>query len=259
MTAITGLRRRRVDLASCWSSTGCHPARSTAPCGHQRKPATATLSDRPNHQSQLLLPACRVIARAPRIAFLRTHLPRQPNPHNRGRGASAYHRPRVRSLAAFGRRPPCTWLRRSWPASETLHKLGPRALSAQCPHHPQKRPCSRHGLGTGGQSPLRGRSSVDLTAIIRVNSRYIVALQLPVDATDLGAFERQIVHQPFLIEDKSDNRTADADGVDLPASPNRDDEDRSVDADLPAVAALEIGESRFGHEHNDHGSRCAPY
>ena len=64
MTAITGLRRRRVDLASCWSSTGCHHARSTAPCGHQRKPATATLSDRPNHQSQLLLPACRVIARA---------------------------------------------------------------------------------------------------------------------------------------------------------------------------------------------------
>src|SRR5262245_19207718 len=55
-----------------------------------------------------------------RIALLRTHLPRQPNPHNRGRGASAYHRPRVRSLPAFGRRPPCTWLRRSWPASETL-------------------------------------------------------------------------------------------------------------------------------------------
>ena len=64
MTATTGLRPRRVDLASCWSSTGCHHARSTAPCGHQRKPATATLSGRPNHQSQLLLPACRVIARA---------------------------------------------------------------------------------------------------------------------------------------------------------------------------------------------------
>ena len=63
MTAITGLRRRRVDLASCWSSTGCHHARSIAPCGHQREPATATLGDRPNHQSQLLLPACRVIAR----------------------------------------------------------------------------------------------------------------------------------------------------------------------------------------------------
>ena len=64
MTATTGLRLRRVDLASCWSSTGCHHARSTAPCGHQRKPATATLSGRPNHQSQLLLRACRVIARA---------------------------------------------------------------------------------------------------------------------------------------------------------------------------------------------------
>ena len=42
------------------------------------------------------------------------------------RGASAHHRPRVRSLAAFGRRPTCTWLRRSSPASETLHKRGRR-------------------------------------------------------------------------------------------------------------------------------------
>src|SRR5262249_43713655 len=51
-------------------------------------------------------------------------VPRSYNPHNRGRGASAYHRPRVRSLPAFGRRPPCTWLRRSWPASETLRTSG---------------------------------------------------------------------------------------------------------------------------------------
>ena len=39
-------RRPRVDLASCWSSTDCHPARSTAPCGHQRKlqpPHSATV------------------------------------------------------------------------------------------------------------------------------------------------------------------------------------------------------------------------
>ena len=30
---------------------------------------------------------------------------------SQGRGASAHHRPRVRSLAAFGRRRTCTWLR----------------------------------------------------------------------------------------------------------------------------------------------------
>ena len=63
-----------------------------------------------------------------RIALFRAHLRRQPNPHSQGRGASAHHRPRVRSLAAFGRRPTCTWLRRSSPASETLHTSGPSYL-----------------------------------------------------------------------------------------------------------------------------------
>src|SRR6266511_1015054 len=82
-----------------------------------------------------------------------------------------------------------------------------------------------------------------------------MAHQLPLDATDLGAFERQIVHQPLLIEDEPDHRTTDAVGVDLPAGPNRDDGDRSVDADLPAVGALEIGECCLGHEHDDYGSR----
>src|SRR4029450_11596266 len=82
-----------------------------------------------------------------------------------------------------------------------------------------------------------------------------LARQLPLDATDLGAFERQIVHQPLLIEHEPDYRTTDAVGVDLPAGPNRDDGDRSVDADLPAVGALEIGECCLGHEHDDHGSR----
>ena len=43
-----------------------------------------------------------------RIALLRTLLPPHPNPHNQGCGASAHHRPRVRSLVAFGRRPSCS-------------------------------------------------------------------------------------------------------------------------------------------------------
>jgi site-specific recombinase XerD len=38
---------------------------------------------------------------------------------------SAHHRPRVRSLAASGRRPRCSWLRKPWPASETLHTSRP--------------------------------------------------------------------------------------------------------------------------------------
>src|SRR3954454_5527145 len=80
-------------------------------------------------------------------------------------------------------------------------------------------------------------------------------LQLPLDASNLGTFERQIVHQPLLIEDEPDNRTADAIGVDLPACSYRDDGDRSVDADLPAVGSLEVGKGRLCHEHDDRGSR----
>jgi hypothetical protein len=129
MTATTGLRPRRVDLASCCSSTGCHHARSTAPCGHQRKPATATQAAVPTiNPSCCCLPVALLLAPR-RIALFRAHLRRQPNPHSQGRGASAHHRPRVRSLAAaFGRRPTCTWLRRSSPASETLHTSGPSYL-----------------------------------------------------------------------------------------------------------------------------------
>src|SRR4051794_27042736 len=80
-------------------------------------------------------------------------------------------------------------------------------------------------------------------------------LQLPLDPTNLGAFERQIVHQALLIEDEPDYRTADAVGVDLPACPNCDDGDRSVDADLPAVGALEVCKCGLSHEHDDRGSR----
>jgi hypothetical protein len=64
MTTIAGLRPRSVDLACRWSSTGCHYALSIAPCGHQSKPATATLNDRLNHQPEVPLPTSRVIARA---------------------------------------------------------------------------------------------------------------------------------------------------------------------------------------------------
>jgi hypothetical protein len=44
-------------------------------------------------------------------------------------------------------------------------------------------------------------------------------LQLPLDATNLGTFERQIVHQPLLIKDEPDYRTADAVGVVCPPAP----------------------------------------
>ncbi len=50
------------------------------------------------------------------IAILGTHRPTLNKSHSQVRGQL----PRVHSLAAFGRRPPRTRHRRSWPASETL-------------------------------------------------------------------------------------------------------------------------------------------
>jgi len=61
---------------------------------------------------------------------------------------------------------------------------------------------------------------------------------------DLGAFERQIVHQSFLIEDEPDHRTTDAVGVDLPAgttapqtAPERDPIPYALETDWPVEAA----------------------
>jgi hypothetical protein len=80
----------------------------------QQPPATSVPTIKPSYSCP---PRASLLATR-RIALLRT----QPNPHSRVRSPSAHHRPRVRSLAAFGRRPPCTWLRRSRPASETLQE-----------------------------------------------------------------------------------------------------------------------------------------
>ena len=48
---------------------------------------------------------------------------------------------------------------------------------------------------------------------------------LPVDAADLGALQRQVVHQALLIEDEPDDRARDAVGVDRAAGPDGDDGD----------------------------------
>ena len=60
-----------------------------------------------------------------------------------------------------------------------------------------------------------------------------------VDATDLRAFQRQIVHQALLIEDEADHRAHDLVGVDRAADPHGDDGHRAVDADLPSGPLLE--------------------
>src|SRR5271166_4830009 len=78
---------------------------------------------------------------------------------------------------------------------------------------------------------------------------------LPGDAGDLGAFEGEIVHQPLLIEDETDDRAGDGVGVDGTAGAHRDDGDRAVDAHSPAVRSLKLRKRRLGHEHDDHGPR----
>ena len=52
MTAITRLRRRRVDLASCWSATGCECARL------KRRAAIETGLQQPSATSIAIKPSC---------------------------------------------------------------------------------------------------------------------------------------------------------------------------------------------------------
>jgi hypothetical protein len=72
---------------------------------------------------------------------------------------------------------------------------------------------------------------------------------------DLGALERQVIHQALLIEDESDDWACDAVGVDRTADPDSDNGDRTVDAHLPAVRRLELRERLLIHEHDDHRAR----
>src|SRR6516165_11741803 len=81
---------------------------------------------------------------------------------------------------------------------------------------------------------------------------------LPVNAGDLGALQRQVVHQAFLIKDEPDDRARDAVGVDCAASPDGDDGDRTVDAHLPAGCRLKLRECLLGHEHYDYRARLRP-
>ena len=76
MTAITGLRRRRVDLASCWSATGCECARlkrrTAVETGLQQPSATSIATVKPSYYC---LPVTSSLATR-RIALLRMRPPR---------------------------------------------------------------------------------------------------------------------------------------------------------------------------------------
>jgi len=117
MTAIAGLRQRSADLISRWSSTGCDDTRPHAPSSQQPpSPIGATI----NPSYCWLLVAALLAPK--RITLPHAHLPHQPNFHGECAVPSALHRPRVRSAAAFGRRPSRSWRhhhrRRPNPAQE---------------------------------------------------------------------------------------------------------------------------------------------
>src|SRR6201984_1408782 len=123
ITAIR-MRQRRTDLPSRWSSTGCEDTHSNAPCQRQNEPAMATLGGYLTYQHPPLPPTRRVIARprphydpshapSPSLKSPSTPLPSAARPFLVNQtpiaecaAPSAHHLPRVRSLAAFGRRPP---------------------------------------------------------------------------------------------------------------------------------------------------------
>jgi hypothetical protein len=64
-------------------------------------------------------------------AHLRPHFPSHSIPHSGVPATSPHYPPRVRSLAAFGRRPPWRLRGCRWPASETLHTKSPPALQKE--------------------------------------------------------------------------------------------------------------------------------
>ena len=66
MTTIAVLRRRSDNLAQRWLRTGGDHARTDASSHHRTQPATATLNDNLDQQTELLLSARRVINRLQR-------------------------------------------------------------------------------------------------------------------------------------------------------------------------------------------------
>jgi hypothetical protein len=66
MTTIAVLRRRS-DLGQRWLHTGGDHARTNASSHHRTQPATATLNDNLDQQTELLLPARHVINRLQRL------------------------------------------------------------------------------------------------------------------------------------------------------------------------------------------------
>ena len=121
MTTIAVLQRRTNNLAQRRLQTGADHARADAPSRRLSIPATDTLNNSLDHQSELWLPTSCVTDRLEGYGVPRSHLPHQPNPH---RGARHSPRPFPRGFFPWRLSDAGHWCmsrRWRWPASETLH------------------------------------------------------------------------------------------------------------------------------------------
>jgi hypothetical protein len=81
MITAMGLRQRRADLPSRWSSTECDDTGQIRCFTVKMSPQT-TPPDHLNHDPGRLLFAICLAAHTKARSILRTHLTRQPNPHS---------------------------------------------------------------------------------------------------------------------------------------------------------------------------------
>src|SRR6185436_16640516 len=73
-----------------------------------------------------------------------------------------------------------------------------------------------------------------------------------IDARDLRALERQVIHEAPGIEDEADDGAGDLVGVDGAADADGDNGNRGVGADLPAGGVAKLIERLRRHEGYDH-------
>jgi hypothetical protein len=95
------------------------------------------------------------------------------------------------------------------------------------------------GFARSNAARVQVRASGDAAPPKKHRRHYVNRQVLPVNPADLGAFEREIVHQPLLIEDKAYDRAFHRVAIDRAASAHGDDGNRAVDANLPAILVLE--------------------
>src|SRR5262245_42251370 len=135
------------------------------------------------------------------------------------------------------------------PVGETdgWYMKGAAAISAAVQDwlHVEQPACQRRHARSqnGSEGVAQGAWLRQTDALARANNLGLVARarapRSARDAPDLGAFQRQIIHEASRIEDEAEHRARQILGVDRAARPELHDGARSVDARLPAYGVRE--------------------